>query len=108
MTLFDFSIAKNELLPRILMLAGAVDKRQALAILSNFLFRIQNNQLTITATDLEIEMSAQINCLSSSSEGEITIPAKKIIDILRSLDEQSTPHFICKETTLVVKSGRSQ
>lgn len=108
MSMFELSIAKNELLPRILMVAGAVDKRQALAILSNILFKIQENQLIITATDLEIEMSAQMNCLSSSSEGEITIPAKKIIDILRSLDEQSTPHFICKDNTLIIKAGRSQ
>lgn len=106
--MFDLAIAKNELLPRILMVAGAVDKRQSLAILSNILLRISNSRLTLTATDLEIEISAQMDCISSSLEGDVTVPAKKFIDIIRSLDEDSTPTIKYQSDTVIIKSGRSQ
>ncbi len=106
--MFDLTIAKNELLPKILMVAGAVDKRQALPILSNILLRIKENQLIITATDLEIEISAQVQCITAVSEGEITVPAKKFIDILRSLDDQSALNIVYDSSILKIKSGRSQ
>jgi DNA polymerase-3 subunit beta len=106
--MFDLTIAKNELLPKILMVAGAVDKRQALPILSNILLKIKENTLSITATDLEIEISAQIACISDISQGGITAPARKFIDILRSLDDQSTLNIVYQSSVLVIKSGRSQ
>lgn len=106
--MFDLAIAKSELLPRILMVAGAVDKRQSLAILSNILFQIENNRLTLTATDLEIEISATMDCVSSFSEGKITVPARKFIDILRSLEDEVTPAIKYKDSVIVIKSGRSQ
>ena len=106
--MFDLSIPKNELLPRLLMVAGAVDKRQSLAILSNILLRIKSGKLILTATDLEIEISAQIGCVSDSIEEELTVPAKKFIDIIRSLDDDSVPAIKCQSGTVVIKSGRSQ
>ena len=106
--MFDLAIAKNELLPRILMVAGAVDKRQSLAILANILLRIEQNKLVLTATDLEIEISACMDCVSSFSEGQITVPAKKFIDILRSLDDDVIPGIKYQSGVVVIKSGRSQ
>jgi len=102
----EFTIKKEELLAPLLMVAGAVDKKQSLAILSNFLFRIHENILYLTATDLEIEISAQVPCDADFS-GEITVPAKKFIDILRSLDEQSQPRFLVQDNILTIKYGRS-
>lgn len=106
--MFDLSIAKNDLLPRLLIVAGAVDKRQSLAILSNILFKIDDGQLTLTATDLEMEISARVPCQSAAANGLITIPAKKFIDIIKSLDDEVLAAIRMQDETVMVKAGRSQ
>ena len=105
--LFEFTIKKEDLLTPLLTVAGAVDKKQSLAILSNFLFKIADNLLFITATDLEIEISAQVACESRNTTGAITVPAKKFIDIIRSLDDQASPNLVFDNGILTIKQGRS-
>lgn len=105
--MFELSIKKEDLLPPLLTVAGAVDKKQSLAILSNFLFKVSDGLLYITATDLEIEISAQVACESNQSSGSITVPAKKFIDIIRSLDENTSPKIVCDKGLLTIKQGRS-
>lgn len=105
--MFELGISKAELLPRLLMVAGAVDKRQSLAILSNILIRIDNNILTLTATDLEMEISAHLPCSATLSDKQITVPAKKFIDIIRSLDDETTPTLTFQAGTVSISSGRS-
>ncbi len=105
--MFELSIKKEDLLVPLLTVAGAVDKKQSLAILSNFLLKVSNGLLSITATDLEIEISAQVACESSESTGSITVPAKKFIDIIRSQDENTSPKIVCDNGILTIKQGRS-
>ncbi|WP_058534217.1 DNA polymerase III subunit beta [Legionella saoudiensis] len=105
--MFEFAIKKEDLLTPLLTVAGAVDKKQSLAILSNFLFKLADGQLSITATDLEIEISAQVPCESEQTAGSITVPAKKFIDIIRSLDDQASPHLRVDNGILTIKQGRS-
>lgn len=105
--MFDFSIKKNDVLGPLLTVSGAVDKRQSLAILSNFLLKLNTDSLEITATDLEIEISARVPCQTFGQQGQITIPAKKFIDILRSLDEDTEPKISCDNNVLTIKQGRS-
>lgn len=106
--MFELTLAKDQLLTPLLTVAGAVDKKQSLAILSNILLGISGDQLLLTATDLEMEITARINCSSNQTAGKITVPAKKFIDIIRSLDDDSTPTINLKSGTVVIKSGRSQ
>lgn len=105
--MFEFTIKKEELLSPLLTVAGAVDKKQSLAILSNFLFKIKEGSLYLTGTDLEIEISAQVACESHQAEGTITVPAKKFIDIIRSLDENTCPLITYNNGILTIKQGRS-
>lgn len=105
--MFEFTIKKEDLLSPLLTVAGAVDKKQSLAILSNLLLKLSDNLLFITATDLEIEISAQVVCESHETSGSITVPAKKFIDIIRSLDDQVIPKLSVKEGILTIKQGRS-
>jgi DNA polymerase-3 subunit beta len=105
--LFELAIKKEDLLTPLLTVAGAVDKKQSLAILSNFLLKLSDGLLCITATDLEIEISAQIACQSNQSVGSITVPAKKFIDIIRSLDENTCPNMVFDNGVLTIKQGRS-
>lgn len=105
--MFELSIKKEELLIPLLTVAGAVDKKQSLAILSNFFLKLADNSLFITATDLEIEISAQVACDSQQHTGSITVPAKKFIDIIRSLDDESIPNVSVNNGLLILKQGRS-
>lgn len=105
---FGLTTTKNVLLPALLLVAGAIDKKQSLPVLSNFLFKVTDNQLQISATDLEIEISVQLAEIAECSEGEITVPAKKIIDIVRSLDDQSSLSINFKGDNLILTSGRSK
>lgn len=105
--LFELVIKKENLLSPLLTVAGAVDKRQSLLILSHFLLKLSNGVLLITATDLEIEISAQVVCDSKQEEGSITVPAKKFIDIIKSLEENASPKIVCNQNVLTIKEGRS-
>ena len=106
--MIELLFAKNDLLSALLAISGAVDKKQALVILSNILVTIEQDRLLLTATDLEVEMTASLAYLSSSEPtGKTTIPAKKLIDIIRSLDEDELTMLI-DAAGVTVKSGRSQ
>lgn len=105
--MFNLSLTKEQLLSPILTVAGAVDKKQSMPILSNILLTLSDNQLLLTATDLEIEITARISCDTSHS-GQSTIPAKKLIDIIRSLDDGAGFTIQLKPTVAVIKAGRSQ
>ena len=105
--MFELSLKKQDLLTPLLTVAGAVDKKQSLAILSNILLQFQKDHIVLTATDLEIEMSARIPCVSHQSEGAVTIPAKKLVDIIRSLDDKAEPHLKLEKEVVTIKEGRS-
>ncbi len=100
-------IKKENLLAPLLTVAGAVDKKQALPILSHVLLKLTDDLLLITATDLEIEISAQVRCESQQTQGAITVPAKKFIDIIKSLDDNATPTIVCDNGVVTIKEGRS-
>lgn len=106
--MFDLTLSKDQLLTPLLMVSGAVDKKQSLAILSNILLCVSDSAISLTATDLEMEITARVPCHSNQPTGKITIPAKKFIDIIRSLDDASEPTISFKSGTVVIKSGRSQ
>ena len=105
--MFELVIKKEDILSPLLTVAGAVDKKQSLAILSNFLLKLTQGVLHITATDLEIEISAQVVCESNQLEGAITVPAKKFIDIIKSLEESTNPKIVYDNGIVSIKEGRS-
>lgn len=105
--MFELTISKQQLLFPLLTVAGAVDKKQSLAILSNILLKITDSHLLLTATDLEIEITACIPFHASQGTGMVTVPTKKIIDIIRSLDEDALPSFLFDADILAIKEGRS-
>ncbi len=105
--MFELVIKKEDLLLPLLTVAGAVDKKQSLAILSNFLLKLTQGVLHITATDLEIEISARVACESNQVEGAITVPAKKFIDIIKSLEDKTNPKLVYNNGVVNIKADRS-
>lgn len=108
MAMFQLTLSKQTLLTPLLTVAGAVDKKQSNAILSNILLQLNGNQLIISATDLDIAMTACIPCELHQGEGSTTVPAKKMIDIIRLLDDDATPTLSYANEVISIKSGRSQ
>ena len=106
--MFELTISKLQLLTPLLTVAGAIDKKQSTAILSNILLKLVDNQLLLTATDLEIEITGRVPCTTNQRDGVITVPAKKMIDIIRSLEDDANPTIRFNEGILSIKEGRSQ
>lgn len=105
--MFELTISKQQLLPSLLTVASALDKKQSMAILSNILLKLTSNRLFLTATDLEIEITSQVECQSSVDNFVITVPAKKMIDIIRLLDDDAMPRISFTDGLVTIKQGRS-
>ncbi len=102
-----FQIEKENLLNPLQQIIGAVEKRQTMPALSNVLIRTTENSLTLTATDLEIELISQIGMIVDEP-GEITVPARKLLDICKSLSNEALINFTVNDTKALIQSGRSR
>ncbi|PHS20574.1 MAG: DNA polymerase III subunit beta [Kangiella sp.] len=103
-----FTIIQSKLVGPLQLISGAVEKRQTLPVLANLLIKIEKGLLSITATDLEIEMSVNINLENDSLDGDITVPARKLVDICRSLPVDGVINIELLDSKLIVKCGRSK
>jgi DNA polymerase-3 subunit beta len=103
----NIKINRDVLLKPLSNVVSIVEKRQALPILSNLLLVGNENQLTFTATDLEMQTSLSIET-KIDSNFEITISAKKLFDITRALPEGSELEFQINESRVNVKAGKSK
>jgi DNA polymerase-3 subunit beta len=106
-----FTIQREELLRPLQLVTGVVERRQTLPILANLLLRADNggtaHSIEITGTDLEVQMVA--NCTVEVEEpGEVTIPARKLTDIWRSLSEGAEVALTVEGDRAIVRSGRSR
>jgi DNA polymerase-3 subunit beta len=82
----EFSVTKSALLNELSMTQGVVERKTTIPILSNLLVEAKGSQLTITATDLEL--SVRTSCEAKiKKEGAGTIPAKKLLELVRLLPE---------------------
>ena len=82
-----FIVSSSELLKNLQILGSILNTNNTLPILDNFLFDIDNNGLTITSSDLETTLSSKIS-IESTIKVMVALPAKLLIDILKSLPEQ--------------------
>ncbi len=102
-----FTITRDALLKPLQVVSGVVEKRQTLPILSNVLLSLGDNRLTLTGTDLEVELTA-LTELSTAESGEITLPARKFMDICKSLPDQAELSITIDDNRAVIRSGKSR
>ena len=102
-----FIVDRESLLKPLLTVQGVVERRQTLPILSNLLLSLQDELLSVTATDKEVELVAHAT-IPGGSNGEITVPARKFIDICRSLPVDARIEFDLDGEKAGVRSGRSR
>ena len=103
-----FSIARDALIKPLNLVAGVVERRQTLPILSNVLLVLEDKTLSLTGTDLEVELVGRVELEAAGVDGEVTVPARKLVDICKSLPEASTIEFSLEAGKATVKSGRSR
>ena len=103
-----FTVSRDSLLKPLQLVAGVVERRQTLPVLSNVLIVLDGENLSLTGTDLEVEIVGRIQLEQAGEAGEITVPARKLVDICRSLPDTANIEFIEDSGKLIVKSGRSR
>lgn len=102
-----FKITREALLKPLQVVSGVVEKRQTLPILSNVLVSIDSDRLTMTGTDLEVELTASTGLVDSEG-GEITLPARKFMDICKSLPDESELSITIDQDRALIRSGKSR
>ncbi len=103
-----FSISRELLLKPLQLVAGVVERRQTLPVLSNVLIKLDEDQLSMTGTDLEVEIVGQTSLEETGESGEITVPARKLLDICRALPEGENIAFNYREDKATIAAGRSR
>jgi DNA polymerase-3 subunit beta len=103
-----FSISREALLRPLTLVAGVVERRQTLPVLSNVLIEIEGDQVALTGTDLEVELIGRTVASGVEQEGAATVPARKLMDICKSLPEQAEIQLAVEEGRAVLRSGRSR
>jgi len=101
------SAEREALLAPLQAVIGVVERRQTMPILANVLLVANDDRLDITATDLEVELVASGE-LTVQESGEITVPGRKLLDIVRALPEGATVNVTQNGDRIIIRSGRSR
>jgi DNA polymerase-3 subunit beta len=83
-----FSLQREVFLKPLAQVVNVVERRQTLPVLANLLVQVKAGQLSLTGTDLEVEMVSRIG-VDDAQDGETTIPARKLFEIVRALPDGS-------------------
>lgn len=103
-----FSIERDALLKPLQLVNGAVERRHNLPILANLLVEVSGHTLKLTGTDLEVELVGNAQVHGNIEEGRTTVPAKKLLDIVKSLPEQAELSIEEKDNKWLLICGRSR
>ena len=103
-----FVVSSSVLLKQLSAVNGVIANNPIVPILENFLFQIDQNQLTVTASDLQTVMITTL-AIESTDSGAIAVPARLLLDTLRGLPDQPITFKIDKETfgtEIITENGR--
>jgi DNA polymerase III subunit beta len=99
-----FIVSSSYLLKQLQVLGSVINSSNTLPILDNFLFELDNNQLTVSASDLETTMSASL-AIDSTSVGSVAVPAKLLLEILKTFPEQPLTFTVEDNNTIEISSN---
>ncbi|HEY4531299.1 MAG TPA: DNA polymerase III subunit beta [Luteimonas sp.] len=102
-----FSLQREAFLKPLAQVVNVVERRQTLPVLANLLALVKDGQLSLTGTDLEVEMVARC-AVDDAQDGEVTIPARKLFDIVRALPDGSKVTVSQTGDRITVQAGRSR
>jgi hypothetical protein len=102
-----FSLSREALLKPLQQVVNVVERRQTLPVLANLLVQVDNSALSLTGTDLEVEMVAR-SAVDDAQNGETTIPARKLFEIVRALPDGAKVSVSQAGDKVTVQAGRSR
>jgi DNA polymerase-3 subunit beta len=102
-----FSLQREVLLKPLAQVVNVVERRQTLPVLANLLVKVRDGQLSLTGTDLEVEMVSR-TAVDDAQDGESTIPARKLFEIVRALPDGSKVTISQTGDKIGVQAGRSR
>lgn len=102
-----FSTFREDILKPLQVVGGVIERRQTMPVLSNILLELANGRLTMTATDLEVELVSGID-IGDAADGRTTVPGKKFIDICKTLPEGAEFKFSQDSERVKIQSGKSR
>ncbi len=102
-----FSLQREVLLKPLQQVVNVVERRHTLPVLANLLVVVKDGQLSLTATDLEVEMIARTT-VEDARDGETTIPARKLFEIVRALPDGSRITLTQNDDKVTLQAGRSR
>ncbi len=102
-----FIVSSTYLLKQLQVLGGVINNSNTLPILDNFLFELDNSKLTVSASDLETTMSSTLD-VDSDSNGSVAIPARLLLDTLKTFPEQPLTFVIEENNTVEISSNHGK
>ncbi|TCK69418.1 DNA polymerase-3 subunit beta [Winogradskyella wandonensis] len=102
-----FIVSSTYLLKQLQVLGGVINSSNTLPILDNFLFELNQSSLTVSASDLETTMISTID-VESDSEGSIALPARLLLDTLKTFPEQPLTFIVEDNNTVEISSNHGK
>jgi len=102
-----FIVSSTYLLKQLQVLGGVINNSNTLPILDNFLFDLDKTKLTVSASDLETTMSSVLK-VDSDAEGTIAVPAKLLLDTLKTFPEQPLTFVVEDNNTVEISSNHGK
>jgi DNA polymerase-3 subunit beta len=103
-----FVISREAFLKPLQLVSGVVERRQTLPVLSNVLLDLKESELSLTGTDLEVELVGRVTVDQAHTSGAVTVPARKLLDICKSLSDDAIVELSLTDNKVTLKSGRSR
>jgi len=100
--------SRETLLKPLQAVTGIIERRHTLPILSNVLLQRDGGRVAFVATDIEIEISAEVAAEAQGEGKSVTVGARKLLDILRALPEGAEVTLAQSDKRLQVRSGKSR
>lgn len=102
-----FIVSSGYLLKELQILGGVINNSNTLPILDNFLFELDKSKLTVSASDLETTMSSSLE-VESASKGNVAIPARLLLDTLKTFPEQPLTFVVEDNNTVEISSNHGK
>ncbi|MEZ4779244.1 MAG: DNA polymerase III subunit beta [Flavobacteriaceae bacterium] len=99
-----FIVSSSYLLKQLQVLGGIINNNNTLPILDNFLFQLDKNTLKVSASDLETTITSRLN-VESSQKGAVCIPARLLLDTLKTFPEQPLTFTVEDNHTVEISSN---
>lgn len=102
-----FVVSSTELLSHLNIVSRVISSKNTLPILDNFLFKLEGNELEITASDLETTLSTRLHLENVMKDGSIAIPYRILVDTLKEFSEQPLTFDINLDSLAIVVNSEN-